>query len=39
MLRSFTAADRAGMIEDGRVVVTCEFCGRKYQFEPAEIGV
>jgi molecular chaperone Hsp33 len=39
LLQSFTPADRAGMIEDGRVVVTCEFCGRKYQFEPEAIGV
>jgi molecular chaperone Hsp33 len=39
MLERFTAADRAGMVEDGRIVVTCEFCGRSYPFEPDELGI
>ncbi len=35
MLRSFPAADIAGMIEaDGRIHVTCEYCSREYEFEP-----
>jgi redox-regulated HSP33 family molecular chaperone len=25
------------MVDDGRVAVTCEFCGRLYEFEPDEI--
>lgn len=33
MLRSFSRDDRAGMIEDGRVTVTCEFCSAHYEFE------
>jgi molecular chaperone Hsp33 len=39
LLQSFKPTDRAEMVEDGRVVVTCEFCGRRYKFEQAEIGV
>ncbi|HEV1999220.1 MAG TPA: Hsp33 family molecular chaperone [Xanthobacteraceae bacterium] len=38
MLGSFSAADRAGMVEKGRVTVKCEFCGRAYDFAPDEIG-
>ncbi|MEX0589825.1 MAG: Hsp33 family molecular chaperone [Xanthobacteraceae bacterium] len=37
VLKRFPQEDRAGMVEDGRVVVTCEFCGRRYPFDPAEI--
>ena len=37
MLRSFSAAERHDMIgEDGRVGVTCEFCGTHRDFDPAE---
>jgi molecular chaperone Hsp33 len=39
MLGRFSAADRTDMVENGRITVTCEFCGRSYQFEPREIGV
>ncbi len=37
LLKGFPQSDRADMIEDGKVAVTCEFCGRKYRFEPSEI--
>jgi molecular chaperone Hsp33 len=39
MLSSFTPEDRADMVENGKVVVTCEFCGSVYQFTPDEAGV
>src|SRR5215216_5495213 len=39
MLASFAPKDRADMVEDGRVVVTCEFCSSVYQFTPQEAGV
>jgi molecular chaperone Hsp33 len=39
VLRSFPQEERAGMVEDGRVRVTCEFCGRRYEFDPEEIGI
>jgi len=39
MLRSFAPDDRAGMVKDGKVVVTCEFCSSVYQFTPHEAGV
>jgi len=39
MLASFSPEDRAGMVEDNKVVVTCEFCSSVYQFSPEEAGV
>lgn len=39
MLNSFAAQDRADMVKDGKVVVTCEFCSSVYQFTPHEAGV
>jgi molecular chaperone Hsp33 len=39
MLNSFAAQDRAEMVKDGKVVVTCEFCSSVYQFTPDEAGV
>jgi molecular chaperone Hsp33 len=39
MLKSFAPEDRAGMVQDGKVVVTCEFCSSVYQFTPEEAGV
>ena len=39
MLKSFDAKDRAEMVKDGKVVVTCEFCSSVYEFTPAEAGV
>lgn len=37
LLRSFTAEDIARSVEDGHIDVKCEFCGSKYQFDPAEL--
>ncbi|MCC6947388.1 MAG: Hsp33 family molecular chaperone [Bradyrhizobiaceae bacterium] len=39
VLKSFPQEERADMVEDGQVQVTCEFCGRHYAFAPEEIGV
>src|SRR6266481_550869 len=39
MLNSFAPQDRAEMVKDGKVVVTCEFCSSVYQFTPDEAGV
>ena len=39
MLKTFAAKDRAEMVKDGKVVVTCEFCSSVYQFTPHEAGV
>jgi molecular chaperone Hsp33 len=39
MLKSFAAKDRAEMVKDGKVVVTCEFCSSVYEFTPDEAGV
>jgi molecular chaperone Hsp33 len=39
MLNSFAPEDRAAMVKDGKVVVTCEFCSSVYQFTPREAGV
>lgn len=39
MLKSFAPTDRAEMVKDGKVVVTCEFCSSVYQFTPHEAGV
>ena len=34
MLKSFEPKDRAEMVKDGKVVVTCEFCSSVYEFTP-----
>lgn len=34
MLRSFSADDRAHMVKDGEIVVTCEFCSSRYHVDP-----
>ena len=39
MLASFAPKDRAEMVKDRKVVVTCEFCSSVYQFTPQEAGV
>jgi molecular chaperone Hsp33 len=39
MLKSFAPKDRAEMVKDNKVVVTCEFCSSVYEFTPAEAGV
>ncbi len=38
VLASFPKEEVESMVEDGRVAVTCEFCGRLYEFEPDEFG-
>ncbi len=38
MLSRFTPQDRADMVKDGKVVVTCEFCSSVYEFTPQEAG-
>jgi molecular chaperone Hsp33 len=39
MLKSFSPTDRAEMVKDNKVVVTCEFCSSVYEFTPEEAGV
>jgi molecular chaperone Hsp33 len=39
MLKNFAPQDRADMVKDGKVVVTCEFCSSVYEFTPQEAGV
>lgn len=39
MLASFEPQARADMVENGKVVVTCEFCSSVYEFTPDEAGV
>jgi len=39
MLKSFDPKDRADMVENGKVVVNCEFCSSVYEFTPQEAGV
>ncbi len=36
VLRSFTAQEIEESVEDGAIKVTCEFCGSRYTFDPAE---
>jgi len=38
MLKSFSQDDRNHMVEDGRILVTCEFCNANYLFAPDEVG-
>ena len=38
VLASFTAEEITESTEQGRISVTCEFCGAKYGFDPAEFG-
>ncbi|NNM74337.1 Hsp33 family molecular chaperone [Enterovirga aerilata] len=38
MMRNFSADDRRHMVgDDGRIGVTCEFCSRVYDLDPAEV--
>lgn len=36
MLREFSAEAIEDSVEDGEIRVTCEFCGEKYRFDPAQ---
>jgi molecular chaperone Hsp33 len=38
MIASFTPAERADMVENGRIGVTCEFCSTRYEFDAADFG-
>jgi molecular chaperone Hsp33 len=38
MLRRFSAEERSDMVENGVIVVTCEFCSSRYAFAPAEVA-
>ncbi|MFD0933797.1 Hsp33 family molecular chaperone, partial [Methylobacterium trifolii] len=38
MIRSFSPQERREMVaEDGRIAITCEFCSRRYDLDPAEV--
>ena len=38
MMRNFSGQDRQDMIgDDGRIGITCEFCSRHYDLDPAEV--
>ncbi|MFK8253672.1 Hsp33 family molecular chaperone [Ancylobacter terrae] len=37
VLASFGREERADLVEDGKVTVTCEFCGRSYGFAAEEV--
>jgi molecular chaperone Hsp33 len=39
MLKYLAPKDRAEMVKDDKVVVTCEFCSSVYEFTPHEAGV
>jgi molecular chaperone Hsp33 len=38
MLRRFPAEDRADMVQDGAISVTCEFCSTVYRFSPGALS-
>ncbi|MEQ8349297.1 MAG: Hsp33 family molecular chaperone HslO [Sneathiellaceae bacterium] len=38
VLQTFSEAERADMVVDGEVTVTCEFCNRSYAFSPDELA-
>jgi molecular chaperone Hsp33 len=38
MLKSFSQDDRDHMVENGKIIVTCEFCNSTYDFDPAEVA-
>lgn len=38
MLSRFPAEDRAGMVREGEIGVTCEFCSTLYRIDPAELA-
>ncbi len=38
MIASFSPQERRDMVaEDGRIAITCEFCSRRYDLDPAEV--
>lgn len=36
VISQFSGQDRIDMVQDGKIIVTCEFCNSVYGFEPAE---
>lgn len=36
IVRQFDAGERREMVEDGEIVVTCEFCSSTYRFDPSD---
>jgi molecular chaperone Hsp33 len=38
MLRNFTPQERADMVQDGTINVTCEFCSTRYNFTPSQFA-
>jgi molecular chaperone Hsp33 len=38
LLKSFSEDDRAAMLKDGMINVTCEFCSTRYRFQPEEVA-
>jgi len=38
MLRQFPPEDRADMVENGLITVTCEFCSTVYRFTPDDLS-
>ena len=38
MLEGLTAEQQAESIEDGLIRVDCEFCSKRYQFDPSELS-
>ncbi|UIJ70847.1 Hsp33 family molecular chaperone [Aurantimonas sp. HBX-1] len=38
VLSNFSATEITDSIEDGRIAVTCEFCGEAYEFDPEEFA-
>lgn len=39
VLRTFSAGERAEMVVDDHITVTCQFCNRNYDLRPEEIGL
>jgi molecular chaperone Hsp33 len=38
MMQQFSKKDRADMVgDDGRIGITCEFCSRHYDLDPADV--
>jgi molecular chaperone Hsp33 len=38
ILAHFGPEERGDMLEDGQIVVTCQFCSASYRFDPEEVG-
>ncbi len=38
VIAGFSDEERQDMTEDGLIVATCEFCSRRYEFDPADFG-